>query len=216
MFSRSFVRYLHCMTAMSSKHRGEYAKTAGRRQEIVNAAIEVFSGSGFHKGSLRDVAEKVGLSQAGVLHHFPSKSHLVEAVLAWRDEDSQQRMGNQDHSLEGVGLLRALIALTEHNEQTPELVELHVVLSAEATSPEHPVHQYFVDRYAAVFDAIRQAFVQADGLGQLNPGVDPASAARTLIALMDGLQVQWLLDRASVHMADDVRRYVQSLLTVEL
>jgi hypothetical protein len=33
---------------------------------------------------------------------------------------------------------------------------------------------------------------------------------------MDGLQLQWLLDRDAVDMAADVRRYVQSLLTVDL
>jgi hypothetical protein len=37
-----------------------------------------------------------------------------------------------------------------------------------------------------------------------------------MVALMDGLQVQWLYDRNSVDMAAEVRRYVQSLLTVEL
>jgi hypothetical protein len=33
---------------------------------------------------------------------------------------------------------------------------------------------------------------------------------------MDGLQVQWLLHRDEIDMAGDLRRYVQSLLTVEL
>jgi hypothetical protein len=52
--------------------------------------------------------------------------------------------------------------------------------------------------------------------GQLAADVDPGSAARSLIALIDGLQVQWLLDRTSLNMADEVRRYLRPLLTVEL
>ena len=72
-----------------TKTRGEYAKTAERRQQIVSAAVEVFSAAGYRKGSLRDVADKVGLSQAGLLHHYPSKEHLLEAVLTWRDEVSR-------------------------------------------------------------------------------------------------------------------------------
>ena len=79
------------MTATAPRPRGDYAKSAARRQEILAAAIEVFSSAGFHRGSLRDVAERSGLSQAGVLHHFPSKVHLVEAVLKWRDEESLER-----------------------------------------------------------------------------------------------------------------------------
>jgi AcrR family transcriptional regulator len=193
--------------------RGAYAKTAGRRQEIVEAAIEVFSTAGFRKGSLREVADRVGLSQAGLLHHFPSKEHLLQAVLTWRDEQAAIRLGDRP---EGVDLLRALVEVAEYNATTPELVELHVILSAEGTSTDHPIHEYFVNRYASVFDAIRGAFEKALSTGQLHPDVDVDSAARTVIAMMDGLQVQWLLHRNDVDMAGDLRRYIQSLLTVDL
>ena len=197
-----------------TKTRGEYAKTAERRQQIVSAAVEVFSAAGDRKGSIRDVAEKVGLSQAGLLHHYPSKEHLLEAVLTWRDEVSRQLIG--EPLPEGLDLLRGLVKATEYNETTPELVELHVIVSAEGTSADHPLRSYFVNRYADLFERVRQAFERAADEGQLRPGVDCASAARTLIALMDGLQLQWLLDRDRVDMAGDLRHYLQPLLTVEL
>ena len=55
---------------VSGKPRGSYAKTAARRREILEAGIEVFSANGFRSGSIRDIAERVGMSQAGLLHHF--------------------------------------------------------------------------------------------------------------------------------------------------
>jgi AcrR family transcriptional regulator len=197
-----------------ARARGEYAKTAERRQQIVDAAVEVFSAAGYRKGSLRDVADKVGLSQAGLLHHFPSKEHLLEAVLTWRDNVTRKLMG--EPFPQGVDFLRGLVRAAEHNATTPELVELHVIVSAEGTSADHPLRDYFVSRYANLFDLTRQAFERAADEGQLRPGTDCASAARTLIALMDGLQIQWLLDRDGVDMAGDLRRYLQPLLTVEL
>lgn len=197
-----------------TRARGEYAKTPERRQQIVDAAVEVFSSAGFHKGSIRDVAEKAGLSQAGLLHHYPSKEHLLEAVLTWRDSETRRLMG--EPFPEGLDFLRGMIWAAEHNATTPELVELHVIVSAEGTSAEHPLRDYFVDRYASVLDLTRRAFERAATEGQVRPGVDCASAARSLIALMDGLQIQWLLDRDHVDMAADLRRYLQPLLTVEL
>jgi AcrR family transcriptional regulator len=197
-----------------AKTRGEYAKTPERRQSIVDAAVEVFSSSGYRKGSLRDVADKAGLSQAGLLHHFPSKEHLLQAVLTWRDDVSGQLIGQP--LPEGIDLLRALVKVAKYNASTPELVELHVIVSAEGTSADHPLRDYFVRRYARLFERIRRAFERAAAEGQLRPGVDCASAARTFIALMDGLQIQWLLNRDGVDMAADLRRYLQSLLTVEL
>ena len=192
------------------KPRGPYAKTRGRRQEIVGAAVEVFSSAGFHKGSLREVADRVGLSQAGLLHHFPSKERLLEAVLTWRDDESGARMGAPFP--EGVELLRGLVELAEHNASTPELVELHVVLSAEGTSTDHPLHDYFVLRYGAVYDMILTAIAHAEAHDQLEPDVDQRSAARTIIALMDGLQVQWLLDPDAVDMPAVVRMTLDALL----
>ena len=196
------------------KPRGEYAKTKSRRQEIVEAAIEVFSAGGFRKGSLRDVADRVGLSQAGLLHHFPSKEHLLQAVLTWRDDDTGARLG--DPLPEGIDLLRGLVAVAEHNATTPELVELHVIVSAEGTSTDHPIHGYFVKRYASLVDLLGTALEHAAAAGQLRPDVDIPSAVRSVIALMDGLQVQWLLRRDNVDMAGDLRRYIQSLLRVDL
>jgi AcrR family transcriptional regulator len=194
--------------------RGEYAKSAERRQQIVDAAAEVFSSVGYRKGSLRDVADKVGLSQAGVLHHFPSKEHLLQAVLSWRDGETARRMG--EPLPEGLGFLRGLVRTAEHNATTRELVELHVIVSAEGASADHPLRDYFTGRYAFVLGHTREAFERAAADGQLVPGTDCASAARTLIALMDGLQIQWLLDPEGVDMAGDLRRYLRPLLTVEL
>src|SRR4051794_28761608 len=141
------------MTSTQTRPRGAYAKTAARRDAIVAAALEVFAASGFHKGSLRDVAERAGLSQAGLLHHYPSKVHLIEAVLAWHDEQSVRivRAAGRD----GADPLAALVALAEHNQANPTMVELYVSLSAEATSPDHPVHEHFRRRYDAAVELFR-------------------------------------------------------------
>lgn len=194
--------------------RGQTSKSAGRRREIVSAALQVFSEAGYHKGSIRDVAQRVGISQAGVLHHYPSKHRLLEAVLDWRDQDALTRMGAERP--QGLDLLKALVDLAAHNQTTPELVELHVTLSAEGSAQGHPIHGYFVRRYAVVLEMVTEAFELAGARGQLRPGVDCRSSARTLVALMDGLQGQWLLDRGGMDMPEELRRYLRPLITVDL
>jgi AcrR family transcriptional regulator len=202
------------MTTTARKPRGPYGKTAARRQEIVAAAVEVFGTVGYNKGSLREVAELVGISQAGLLHHFPSKEHLLEAVLTWRDDDARALMG--DPFPTGVDLLRGMVELARFNAQRPQLIELHVIVSGEGSSAEHPLHDYFVRRYEYVFDLLKAAFDEAAQRGELRPGVDSAVSARAVIALLDGLQLQWLLHRDQVDMAAELRRYLQFLVTVEI
>jgi AcrR family transcriptional regulator len=180
----------------------------------MDAAVEVFATVGYHKGSLRDVADRVGMSQAGLLHHFPSKEHLLQGVLTRRDDDARALMGEPRPI--GTDLLRFLVDLATYNAGHPQLVELHVILSGEGASAEHPLHEYFVERYERVYEMFRDAFVESAERGELRDGVDPRSAARTVIALLDGLQLQWLLHREGVDMAADLRHYLQLLLTVEL
>lgn len=196
----------------ASRRRGSYAKTEEKRRSILDAALEVFAESGYRSGSLREVALRVGMSEAGLLHHFPNKSSLLAAVLERRDDHSTEII-NLDPDA-GRETLKGLVYLASYNASIPGVVELYCVLSAEATAPDHPAHQYFVDRYTFTRGMISRAFVTMAQRGELREGVDPDSAARSTIAMMDGLQVQWLLDRNSVDMAEELRVYLSGL-TVE-
>ena len=194
--------------------RGPYAKSRRTRTSILDSALEVFAESGYRSGSLREVAERVGMSEAGLLHHFTNKSGLLAAVLERRDEQTVERFDFEPEH--GRDLLRSTIELVEYNASTPGVVELYCTLSAEATSPGHPAHQYFVDRYVATVTIMRRALEAMQALAELRPGVSPQLAARGIVALMDGLQIQWLLDRDSVDMAADLRSYLNLLVVHEL
>ncbi|BAS14784.1 transcriptional regulator TetR protein [Arthrobacter sp. Hiyo8] len=60
---------------------------------------------------------------------------------------------------------------------------------------------------------LSDAFSHMADEGTLRPGVAPATAARQLTALMDGLQVQWLLDNDSVDMPSEVAAYLNAVTT---
>lgn len=198
----------------SSGPRGQYAKTPQRRQEILDAAFDVFAASGYRGGSLRDIADRVGMSLAGLLHHFTSKSELLVSVLTLRDDVTTHRFG----AIEGVpgeDMLRGYVRLINGNESIRGLTELFCILSAEATAADHPAHDYFVQRYEFVSRVLTRAFEDAEAKGQLRPGVAPRQAAIDLIALTDGIQLQWLLRPEVTSMGDSVRRYLESVTTLE-
>lgn len=178
--------------------------------------MQVFAESGFRGGTIRDIAERVGISQAGLLHHFSSKNELLESVLTHRDDAALERMGGDplDRSLPpGLELLHGFVDMMSFNATTPGLVALYTVLSSEATAAEHPAHDYFLARYGFVCGALREALEYAQARGEVRHDVDCAAAARTLVAISDGLQVQWLYDDGELDMAEDARAYLQTLLT---
>jgi AcrR family transcriptional regulator len=195
------------------KPRGEYAKTGAKRTAILDAALEVFAESGYRSGSLRDVAGKVGMSEAGLLHHFPNKSALLAAVLDRRDQHSLERVpfGGEN----GEATLRGLVELAAYNASVPGVVELYCILSAEATTPDHPAHEYFIGRYEYTRANLRAAFESLERDGRLMAGVTPQGAAVATIAMMDGLQVQWLLDRDVIDMAEELQGFLGAFADVD-
>lgn len=52
-----------------------------RRQEIINAAIDVFYEYGYHKASMRDIARRIGVTQASLYYHFRNKEELLFIIV---------------------------------------------------------------------------------------------------------------------------------------
>jgi len=196
------------MSSPTARRRGPYAGTAQRRQAILESAFEVFARVGYRSGSMRDIAQRIDIAHTTLLHHFSSKSELLAGVLELRDEYARPALEAEEV---GAGLLRRLVEVVRRNQGTPGLTELYCILSAEATDPEHPAHAYFRARYTRIVAQIAAGLEDLAERDELREAVDPVQEARRITALMDGLQVQWLLDRESVDMAEQLRQYLQRL-----
>jgi AcrR family transcriptional regulator len=188
--------------------RGSYAKGRAKREEILAASLEVIARNGYQRTSVRDLAEAVGLSQAGLLHYFSSKEELFAEILRKRDEVDRARM-----PLDSGSMVSGLIEVVRHNAEVPGLVQLYAQLSTEATHPEHAAHAFFVERYASLRSTLAEGLQAAQDRGELSPSLDPASLATILLAAADGLQTQWMLD-PSIDMAAQLEHLWHALAAV--
>jgi AcrR family transcriptional regulator len=192
---------------------GGYLKGRLRREDIIAAAISVYGEAGYHGSSLREIAKRAGITHTGLIYYFPTKEALLAAVLERRDAEDSQRFAVVPPGLE---VLRQFIGLAEHNVAHPGIVDLYARLAAEAVAADHPAHDYFVRHYEIARASVLESFRALAGSGELRPDADPDVAALTFIALMDGLQVQWLTTPADVDLVGSLRFYLQNLLTVPL
>ena len=178
--------------------RGSYAKGVARRDEILTRALEVIAREGYRGASVKEIAEAVGLSQAGLLHYFDSKEELFTEVLRKRDELDTATFERQATAAASPLGLRALsavfIEVVRRNAGTPGLVELFSRLSVDAADPNHPAHAYFLTRGESLRACVTSAVRAGQNAGAVDPALDPALFARMLVALVDGMQLQWLLD----------------------
>lgn len=194
--------------------RGPYRKSDARRREIVAAALEVFSVSGFRAGSLKDIGERIGIDPSTILHHFGSKENLLRAVLDDKEAQDTQSIPDVDE-LDPALLPRGLIELAERNDRRPGLISLYAVLSAESTTADHPGGEYFRERTARTRRDFTVGFRRMHEAGLLAPGVDPEDAAASTFALWDGVQIHWLIDPSAVSVTETLRRHLRRITTVD-
>jgi len=191
--------------------RGAYKKSAKRREEILDAAFEVFSRQGYTAASVNEIARTVGMTQPGLLHHFGSKLAMLEAVLERRDQIALDILSGR-HDVE---LLRGLVEIFRRNAAVPGLLRLYSILAAEASDPDHPAHDYVARRFDLVLGGTTRAFEELDARGLLRPGIDPRRAAVETTAMAEGLQLLWL-HGALPDMEKAAREHLESYLVAPL
>lgn len=165
---------------------------AERRRQIIEVTTRLIAERGFWGLSMQDVADDCGLTVPGLLHHVGSKDSLLVAVLEHRDDADARSLAGElglpadrlwQDGPDMVTLPQVCAALVRRNAGQPEIVRLFAVLEAESLAPDHPAHEYFQSRQLRILDSLAALAPKA---------ADPRALASQVIAMMDGLQLQWL------------------------
>jgi AcrR family transcriptional regulator len=181
-----------------------------RRLEIIEAATELFASAGYRGTGLAGIAAQVGVTQAGLLHHFGSKENLLEAVVRHRSEQDSALIA-EIIGTGGLGMFDRLHLLARHNTQRAGLSQLFTVLVAENLLPEHPAHDFFVARYRDIRGALVTALREGRKRGEIRKDVDLKAVSRRIVAGLDGLQSQWLLDPEEADLIESYKELGASL-----
>ena len=182
-----------------------------RREEILQEAGRLFGIHGFRGTSLSSIAEAVDLTEPGLLHYFPSKVHLLQGVLSYRDQQDSEKYNALLDAGENT-IFESLEDLVAKNEKIPGLVRLFTVLVGESIKEDHPAHDYFLNRYSEFRKGLVNQlaiFIESEGL---NADVDVNQLAPLIGAVMDGLQIQWLLDPEQVSMSDSFNLFSEIIV----
>ncbi|MEU5261790.1 TetR/AcrR family transcriptional regulator [Amycolatopsis sp. NPDC021455] len=185
------------------------ARGTDRRASIVRAAFEVIAERGYRGTSLAAVADRVGLTQQGLMHYFPTKEDLLTAVLETRDEWDLLHFGHAPPGEESAMTVNQLADLVDYNATRPGIVQTYTVLSADSVTEDHPARKYFHDRYTRVRAGMTEMLERHRD--ELPPGTTPEQLAPIAIAVLDGLQLQWLLDPEEVDMPAGFRTFLTLL-----
>lgn len=200
------------MTPASTKEQPRKRKSPkgeARRREILAVAREIFSEGGYNHASIADVAQRVGISQAGLLHHYPSKHDLLIAVLSDRDAEFDE---NQDeHDLVGIEAINSYLRRLRRHADDPVLLQLNTVITGEAVIESHPAHHLVKATYEKNIQALAETMAEAFDFDRMPEGVNSRTMAHWVVALSEGLRLQMLHHPDDVHRTELLRLFFETL-----
>ncbi len=186
------------------------AQAARRREQLLEAALALFSEHGYRGTSVRDITRRAGVTEAVLYHYFANKVDLWAAVLATyapfsrvSDILAETTAAPVEESLRALGyeLLRLLRAREK------------LMLALVSEAPTEPDVARVLDGFLrGVADELGRVLAERQERGELAPEIDALAAARTF---QGALLVRFLLTSLMPPPPDDAldREMVDALVS---
>jgi AcrR family transcriptional regulator len=134
------------------------------RERAVRVALELFTAQGFEQTSLREIADRLGITKAALYYHYHSKEQLLEAVVdsmlapvdaivAWSREQPPTTETRRELLRRLADLVQGplsdwirfaqenRLALREHSEAGEQLQQRMVALLGTMVDPQAELHE---------------------------------------------------------------------------
>ena len=161
-------------------------KKVSRKEHILQALAIMLENSPGQRITTAKLAEQVGVSEAALYRHFPSKAKMFEGLIQFVEEVVFSRI-----NLIAQGEIPAeqkthqiLALLLGFFEQNPGITR---IFTGDAISGEHPrLHQRIAQFYDRIESQLRNILKEHERISGIRPNVPIAIAANLLLASAEG------------------------------
>jgi len=172
------------------------ARASAQRERILDAALTCFAREGFHAATMQDIVAESGLSPGAIYGYFKGKTEVVMAIASERHAMERQRM---QHALSAADLDTSLARLVEgfvlglRDPQEKRWRRLAVQLWAESLS-NPPLKREALAGVSQAVEVLSPMIRKAQREGRWPRRLDPESAARVMVAVLQGVSLQLAWD----------------------
>ncbi|MBN1272378.1 MAG: TetR/AcrR family transcriptional regulator [Candidatus Aminicenantes bacterium] len=189
-----------------------------KKEKIIKAAIQVFARKGFARTTISDVAMEANIGKGTVYEYFSTKEELIHEgfsyfVRALGFDFSVVLASSQAADKKLAGIFRLLVKMIQSDDQG--FIELIFDVWAEgmkSSASKKPILnelKNFYKEYGKLLEEILK-----DGIRDksFRPDIKPRLVSSVLIGMMDGVMIQWLLDKKNFNMEGAVEAMIVTIL----
>lgn len=165
--------------------------TQHRKQQILEVLAKMLEEAPDTRITTARLAASVGVSEAALYRHFPSKSKMFEALLSFAEEALFARIGRLSSEQVGAlsqcqGLLRLYLEFCERNPGITRLLTGRAL-----TGESHRLHQQVAQLYERLETQLKQYLREAELREGLRPQLPVATTANLIMASAEGRVTQF-------------------------
>ncbi len=147
---------------------------------VLESAIDVFEELGYHGATMRLIASGADISVAGIYHHYPSKQHLLVALVNIAYSELAQRLDAAGDGVEAVTAFANMVeALTLFHVERRALA---IVLATELRRLEEPNRTHLQSSMAQIEGRLREVARRAAEGGSFGSG-DLSVAIKAIVTM---------------------------------
>ena len=184
-----------------------------RKNQILDAAMNIFAKMGFHKARMDDVAQESGLSKGALYWYFKSKDAIIAAILERLFHMALKDLQRLEQASEGSvreGLMvytEQLLGFIDHMRPLlPMMYEFYALMGRQKM-----MRQFAKGYYHEYIGLLAKVIEHGIERGEFK-AVDPIEVSATFVALFEGLTLIWAVDAQSLPLEKQLPASMRLLL----
>ncbi|MFQ5652451.1 MAG: TetR/AcrR family transcriptional regulator [bacterium] len=183
-----------------------------KKQQIVQAAISVFARNGFDKTKMIDIAQAAAIGKGTIYEYFRSKDEIFLAAFNTFQQELDDEIGKRIYLLTSPKEKIAAFIRTSFEVylQSADFVDIMFDFWAEGVRDRHEkidLKQVY-DKYRQYIASILNEGIQSGVFREMNAEM----VASLIIAAMDGLALQWIMDKRNFPVIESGEELTQTIL----
>jgi AcrR family transcriptional regulator len=182
-----------------------------RRKQVIDTAIQVVSSQGFDRTTLADIAKMADVSTGVLTYHFKNKAELLdECIRALFDAPNAFVVDKVDMQLLYREKIRMYIRsnvefMLAHRAHVAAMVHSFGWLNADEKKSTISVRQH-----TKIRNYLIRIVEGGQKAGEFNQSIPSATMAQLILASLEGIMVQWVLNEKAI----DLPLYADELVAM--
>ena len=183
------------------------------KKKIIHSALDVFSNKGYHEAKVSEIAKKVGMGKGTLYEYFKSKGEIFSACidLIFSDVDKMVMENINKNDSPSIKLKKVLEGYKKVFFSYPRHY-FNVIIEFWNEGIREKNFINLKNIYREFSDKIKEIVLEGIIRGEFNKDINPKTVASTVLAFMDGIMLQWIIESESINLSMRIDGFFDALL----